>query len=403
MTGRAIVLLSLAALASAAGLRVTDPLLALISSEYRVTPGAAAAVITGFSVAYGLLQVVHGPIGDRFGKYHVVTAATALSALGTFACAAAPSLGWLIAARFASGATVGALIFNARGEVLMIRTHKWSGLWGIPGGKIKWGETSEAALRREIKEETNLKVTDIKFVLVQDCIHSTVASLAPLQPRHPPQQQSPSWLMDRHKIRPGQDPDQLAGARPTPARIAGVTQAPTSGRPAATSTIPARRPPARPSTAPTGSWTAATDADAGNRIDEILSDLSLELAADLPHFPLPENIQDVLPEHHILAIALNQPLLDQPLLPADQCVAHVPAETVVGTLLVHLAGKLAVEPGRARRDEFGCSSTLNKSETLEGPIRHSTEAVVDFCKLHVLWPQGSSSPELRGERGRTIS
>ena len=68
--------------------------------------------------------------------------------------------------------TVGALIFNATGEVLMIRTHKWSDLWGIPGGKIKWGEASEDALRREIKEETNLEIGDIQFVLVQDCIHS---------------------------------------------------------------------------------------------------------------------------------------------------------------------------------------------------------------------------------------
>jgi ADP-ribose pyrophosphatase YjhB (NUDIX family) len=69
-------------------------------------------------------------------------------------------------------ATVGALIFNRAGEVLMIRTHKWSNLWGIPGGKIKWGEPSEDALRREIKEETGLDVTDIEFILVQDCIHS---------------------------------------------------------------------------------------------------------------------------------------------------------------------------------------------------------------------------------------
>jgi phosphoglycolate phosphatase-like HAD superfamily hydrolase/ADP-ribose pyrophosphatase YjhB (NUDIX family) len=68
--------------------------------------------------------------------------------------------------------TVGALIFNSAGEVLMIRTHKWSDLWGIPGGKIKWGEPSEDALRREIKEETDLEVEDIQFVLVQDCIHS---------------------------------------------------------------------------------------------------------------------------------------------------------------------------------------------------------------------------------------
>jgi ADP-ribose pyrophosphatase YjhB (NUDIX family) len=69
-------------------------------------------------------------------------------------------------------ATVGALIFKSNGEALMIRTHKWSNLWGIPGGKIKWGETSENALRREILEETGLKISDIKFVLVQDCIHS---------------------------------------------------------------------------------------------------------------------------------------------------------------------------------------------------------------------------------------
>jgi len=69
-------------------------------------------------------------------------------------------------------ATVGALILNPADEVLMIRTHKWSGLWGIPGGKIKWGESSVKALRRELKEETHLDITDIQFVLAQDCIHS---------------------------------------------------------------------------------------------------------------------------------------------------------------------------------------------------------------------------------------
>jgi len=69
-------------------------------------------------------------------------------------------------------ATVGALIFNAKEEALMIRTDKWSGLWGIPGGKIKRGESSVAALRRELKEETGLNIADIKFVIVQDCISS---------------------------------------------------------------------------------------------------------------------------------------------------------------------------------------------------------------------------------------
>jgi phosphoglycolate phosphatase len=67
--------------------------------------------------------------------------------------------------------TVGALVFNESGKMLLVRTNKWSNLWGIPGGKIDWGEASEDALRRELLEETGLRVTDIRFVVVQDAIH----------------------------------------------------------------------------------------------------------------------------------------------------------------------------------------------------------------------------------------
>lgn len=68
--------------------------------------------------------------------------------------------------------TVGALIYNENREILMIRTHKWSNLWGIPGGKIELGETSEQALIREIREETNLDISHIQFVMNQDAINS---------------------------------------------------------------------------------------------------------------------------------------------------------------------------------------------------------------------------------------
>lgn len=66
--------------------------------------------------------------------------------------------------------TVGALIYNQAGEVLMIRTQKWSDKWGIPGGKIHTGESSEDALHREIMEETALTVGSIEFIMVQDAI-----------------------------------------------------------------------------------------------------------------------------------------------------------------------------------------------------------------------------------------
>jgi predicted MFS family arabinose efflux permease len=110
MTNRAVFLLSLAAFASAASLRATDTLLPQLAAEFSVTTGSAASVVTAFAISYGLLQAIYGPLGDRYGRYVMVCAATLASALGTFACAWAPTLDTLILARFAAGATVGALI-----------------------------------------------------------------------------------------------------------------------------------------------------------------------------------------------------------------------------------------------------------------------------------------------------
>ena len=108
--GRAVFLLSLAAFASAASLRATDPLLPQIAAYYGVTTGAASAAITAFALSYGLLQIVCGPLGDRFGRYPTIAAAALVSAFGSAACALAPTLDSLIIARFVSGATIGAFI-----------------------------------------------------------------------------------------------------------------------------------------------------------------------------------------------------------------------------------------------------------------------------------------------------
>ena len=56
--------------------------------------------------------------------------------------------------------TVGALIFNPEGKLLLMRSHKWRDKYVVPGGHIELGEHIEDALKREVKEETGLDVTD---------------------------------------------------------------------------------------------------------------------------------------------------------------------------------------------------------------------------------------------------
>ena len=51
-----MVILSLAAFASAAAQRAADPLLPLLAESFGTTAGGASAVITAFAVAYGALQ-----------------------------------------------------------------------------------------------------------------------------------------------------------------------------------------------------------------------------------------------------------------------------------------------------------------------------------------------------------
>ena len=69
-------------------------------------------------------------------------------------------------------ATVGALVVGPSERVLIIQTHKWRGKWGVPGGKIEYGERITQALKREFLEETGLTLTDIYQGPVQEAVES---------------------------------------------------------------------------------------------------------------------------------------------------------------------------------------------------------------------------------------
>jgi predicted MFS family arabinose efflux permease len=105
-----IVALSVGACGSGAALRACDPLLPYLAAKYGVGLDAAAQTVTAFAIAYGVLQLAYGPIGDRYGKYRVIMLATIGCALTSIGCALAPTLLALVIARLLAGATAGALI-----------------------------------------------------------------------------------------------------------------------------------------------------------------------------------------------------------------------------------------------------------------------------------------------------
>ena len=68
-------------------------------------------------------------------------------------------------------ATVGALVVNPNGDVLIVRSSKWNNKFTVPGGHIELGEPAEDAIKREVKEETGLDVELVELLLVQQAIY----------------------------------------------------------------------------------------------------------------------------------------------------------------------------------------------------------------------------------------
>lgn len=56
----------------------------------------------------------------------------------------------------------GVLIFNERGEILLMKRGRKAkneaGWWCKPGGTVDYGETAIKAMKREIKEETDIEI-----------------------------------------------------------------------------------------------------------------------------------------------------------------------------------------------------------------------------------------------------
>ena len=93
-----------------ASIRIADSMLPAIGREFGRPPADASGAITLFALAYGVMQLVWGPLGDRVGTLRVIGWAAIAATLGSAACALAPSLDALSLARLLTGACCAAII-----------------------------------------------------------------------------------------------------------------------------------------------------------------------------------------------------------------------------------------------------------------------------------------------------
>ncbi len=103
-------LLATAGFASMASMRLCDAMLPALAQDFGAAVVDSAGAVSAFAIAYGLTQLLYGPLGDRFGKARVIALAALACSAAAFVAAAAPSLGWLVASRALMGGTAAGII-----------------------------------------------------------------------------------------------------------------------------------------------------------------------------------------------------------------------------------------------------------------------------------------------------
>lgn len=102
------------------------PTLPTIQRELATTSGAVQFTLSAYFVGLTAGQLLWGPLADRLGRKQPLVAGLLLYAIGSLACAAAPSIEWLAAARAlqALGGSAGVVVVRA------VVRDRWAGRAG---------------------------------------------------------------------------------------------------------------------------------------------------------------------------------------------------------------------------------------------------------------------------------
>ena len=118
---------------------IVNVALPAIGREFDASTSALQWIINGYLLALASLILLGGALGDRFGRRRVFVAGAGLFTAASLLCAIAPSVGFLIAARFVQGIggallTPGSLAMieaSFRSEDRTRAIGAWSGLTGV--------------------------------------------------------------------------------------------------------------------------------------------------------------------------------------------------------------------------------------------------------------------------------
>jgi DHA1 family bicyclomycin/chloramphenicol resistance-like MFS transporter len=79
------------------------PALPTIADDFHASPAAVQGSLMAFFLAVALCQIIYGPVSDSFGRKAPLYFGSLLYVVGAVGCSFAPSIEWLIVARFVQG------------------------------------------------------------------------------------------------------------------------------------------------------------------------------------------------------------------------------------------------------------------------------------------------------------
>lgn len=100
------------------------PALPALTDGFGATMAQAQLTLTGLLLAFGISQLIWGPLSDRFGRRPILLWGMAAYTVAAVVSTLAPTMDWLILARTVQGAAMGAAVMCARAMVRDLYTPK---------------------------------------------------------------------------------------------------------------------------------------------------------------------------------------------------------------------------------------------------------------------------------------